>query len=722
MLKSHSSKTRFLTTSLLTTSCAFFLLTGGAVSRAQAADSIDYLYVSPAGSDSWTGQSPTPEGGSGPFQTLAHARDAVSALADPAFARPVEVLVAPGVCPPQESLGLWFSAVPQFPVIWHSDPARTVLIYTRTAAEQIDALSAEDYAPAGGERTVRFYVSPGGSDDWKGLTPAADADNGPFLTLERAQEAVRQFQSERPESPVEVVFEKNAPAAITAKKSLKPKTVIDPSKYTPAGLAALRVLSAPQSGGASKKTVFRNTSPGGGGADALGASAVRKTAATAAQGGHLVFAHYMVSNRDYGGSIAGYEKEIQQAQAAGIDGFALNCGSWNDAFYKHDTATIFQAAAALGTGFKLFFSADMTGLQFSEVTAMMKSYANHPNYWQVTPAGPPGTLPRPVLSTWGGEGGGFAAAKSNWQNGTLNPLKAAGITPYFMPFFFMTNAAGTQGEDNTKGPVDTEIKGLLLGLADGSFYAPAVGCPVDPSRTMLNNAETQAAQMKAAGLGTMGSVTPQYWGSRQVSLGRRYMEYDGGEGLAAQWASIINVQKPDWVELFTWNDWDEATYFSPIDDVNKYWPYAAHSALGFYKTHAGALKMNQYFVNWYKAGQKPAITKDSLYFFYRTHPKDAVATNDKVGPVSWRLGDPQDVLYVSTLLTAPATLAVTTGAKTLTYPVGAGLSHVRVPFSVGAQGFKLIRSGQTVLSQSGDPIVAAPAEYNFSYTTGSAGG
>ena len=50
----------------------------------------------------------------------------------------------------------------------------------------------------------------------------------------------------------------------------------------------------------------------------------------------LVFAHYMVTNQDYQGNtdptqeakIAACEREIQQAQAAGIDGFALNVGGW----------------------------------------------------------------------------------------------------------------------------------------------------------------------------------------------------------------------------------------------------------------------------------------------------------------------------------------------------------------------------------------------------------
>ena len=52
----------------------------------------------------------------------------------------------------------------------------------------------------------------------------------------------------------------------------------------------------------------------------------------------VVFAHYMLTNQDYQGDdgtaaaqelkIASYEREIKEAQAAGIDGFALNAGGW----------------------------------------------------------------------------------------------------------------------------------------------------------------------------------------------------------------------------------------------------------------------------------------------------------------------------------------------------------------------------------------------------------
>src|SRR5580698_8801420 len=67
----------------------------------------------------------------------------------------------------------------------------------------------------------------------------------------------------------------------------------------------------------------------------------------------LVFAHYMLTNQDYQGDsdptqelkIASYEREILEAQAIGIDGFALNAGGWlHQSYYIRYAAQMFEAA------------------------------------------------------------------------------------------------------------------------------------------------------------------------------------------------------------------------------------------------------------------------------------------------------------------------------------------------------------------------------------------
>ncbi len=120
---------------------------------------------------------------------------------------------------------------------------------------------------------------------------------------------------------------------------------------------------------------------------------------------HYVFAHYMVCFAAQGERVEDYKREIRQAQAAGIDGFALNCGAWhNEPHYPRRTKAIYQAALELGTGFKLFFSVDFAGMKGhppgefeSYVLDMVKTYGHHPNQFRVDG--------RTVVSTFGGERG-----------------------------------------------------------------------------------------------------------------------------------------------------------------------------------------------------------------------------------------------------------------------------------------------------------------------------
>jgi glucan endo-1,3-alpha-glucosidase len=146
-------------------------------------------------------------------------------------------------------------------------------------------------------------------------------------------------------------------------------------------------------------------------------------------GKHYVFAHYMVCFAAYGERVEDYQREIREAQSAGIDGFVLNCGAWhNEPHYPRRSKAIYQAAQELGTGFKLFFSVDFAGLKRhppgefeSYVFDMVKTYGHHPNQFMVDG--------RTVVSTFAG-GQGIA-----WKKDILAPLKAAGYDVFLVPFF-----------------------------------------------------------------------------------------------------------------------------------------------------------------------------------------------------------------------------------------------------------------------------------------------
>ncbi len=437
-------------------------------------------------------------------------------------------------------------------------------------------------------------------------------------------------------------------------------------------------------------------------------------------GSHLVLVHFMLSALDYGGggggasgAEAGYEQDIRDAEAQGIDGFVLNLGAYHNSPYQDHAADMFKAANVVNAGnpvkFKLCFSLDQSGnMGAADSVGMMTDHGLDPAY--LTFHG------KPFLSTWGGEGP-YVERRDFWGRQVLGKLRSQTpkIDPYFVPMFFNRHADGTWGTDSP-ADIAEATKGLYSGIADGRFFSQCVTPPLDPG--FAGNARNYAAATKAAHLSLMSGVSPQYWGSRQVSAGRRYVEFDGGEGMAAQWQSILRDLHPEFVEMFTWNDFDESTYFSPAH-VNLYWPYLFRaSSLDFYKSHAGAAYLNRYYIQWYKTGQAPKIVDDSLVYFYRPQFGTMKATEDPAGPVAGSDKFVNDV-FITTLTKAPAEVHYQRyGAAPVVLPVGAGITHVRLPFGYGPQNFSLWRGGKEMLSKTDEPVETGDTFYNENYVSG----
>lgn len=458
----------------------------------------------------------------------------------------------------------------------------------------------------------------------------------------------------------------------------------------------------------------------------------------------LVFAHYMVTNQDYQGNtdptqeakIAAYEREIQQAQAAGIDGFALNVGGWlNQSYYIVYSAQMFEAAARLNTGFKLMFSADMCcGNAMADVEDMVRRFANDPRYSQVYFK----YNNEYVLTTFSGDAMGTAfwsQVKSDLATGA-NPstttessalAEVAGAPSNAPVKIFLVPAFFWGGEIPNTAAVQTGFN-QWSSIIDGSFYWGIAGVPGSGgSLDQIPSSESYASVVHGGGKLYMAPVTLQFWGSNAD----RYFEYSGAAGMRKMWMDAINVSHPDWVEIITWNDFIEGSYVSPIDDPNKY-QFAnfldttgvPSTTLGYFHSHIGATALLPYFISWYKTGVQPAINTDSIYWFYRTQslnsnpgvPTVTAATN--YGPVA-------DVIYVTANLAAPGTLKVTSGSQVATFNLPAGSSDVQAPFTVGSTPlFELDRNGSaSIPAVSGtDAIQAAPQFNDYYYSTGSATG
>jgi len=124
------------------------------------------------------------------------------------------------------------------------------------------------------------------------------------------------------------------------------------------------------------------------------------------------------------------------------------------------------------------------------------------------------------------------------------------------------------------------------------------------------------------------------------------------------------------------------------------------------------------YISWYKTGQQPPITQDSLFYYYRIHSTNAVAINTNAVPVTVFLGDVQDVLYTTVLLTAPANLEIISGTNSTTNSLPAGLSNVRTPFAAGTQQFTLRRAGVPLLTVQGPSILSQITNYDYFTASG----
>jgi glucan endo-1,3-alpha-glucosidase len=415
----------------------------------------------------------------------------------------------------------------------------------------------------------------------------------------------------------------------------------------------------------------------------------------------------------YSDDLAGYMQDIKDAEALGIDGFALNVGGWNqkpNTYYKDRVKRMFAAAHQLNTGFKLLFSADLCcGLQANEIRDMVANYANHSNHFTYNN--------RPVLTTFVGE----RLGKDFWQNQVLISLRSLGYNVFFVPFFGTLNCDFFDPTCRTwNNPTYAQISANYLGwwkdVVDGLNYFAVGGLPSD----LVSTSEAYAALMKQYGKVYFAGASPYFWIGRVVqthqgNLWRRYFDYHGGEGIAAQWNSIIDIQQPPWVMLATWNDFTES-YMTPADPAKIiYKPYYYNVGPLLY-SHSGYAELEKYYIQWYKTNVKPSVSKDALYYFYRTHSKNLSAPNDVQNIVLY--GDVHDEVSVTTILTQPATLQVTSGGIVSRLDVPAGLRHTRVLAYPGPQSFELLRNGATVIRKDGDPIDSVITAYNFTTTSG----
>jgi hypothetical protein len=410
-----------------------------------------------------------------------------------------------------------------------------------------------------------------------------------------------------------------------------------------------------------------------------------------------VFAHYMVCCPTAGSNagVKDFEREILAAQSRGIDGFALNCGGWTrEGQYKKRVVDFYQAARNLDSGFVLFISADFCcGLTLDEVEDMMRTFYNPPNQFKYDG--------KPVLST-------FITGPE--LKTVADKMAKSGKPIVTVPYTFPQPAS-----EHPRGEQIDQVFDRF-NWVDGFFFFAGAG-------TGEQNAESNellARKWLGAGKIYMAGITPYYRG-----LGGNYRLFDtnGFEGMVKQWKTIIEMDIP-WVEFVTWNDWGESSYIAPFGKPadTQLW----NGDWGLLPSHVAYLDASRHYIDWFKSGKEPAITRDRVFYFYRPHPKalDGVV---KIGESRRDKPDHarslHDSIYATAFLTAPAKLTITCGGANKTFDLPAGVSNVELPFEPGRPHFKLERDGQAVLEKDGEHEISATDSWaNFNYFGGEADG
>ena len=403
----------------------------------------------------------------------------------------------------------------------------------------------------------------------------------------------------------------------------------------------------------------------------------------------LVFAHYMAclsSGVDFA------KQEIELARRHGIDGFALNCLNWGKLDAKtgrmslvghgKGAADVYEAARQLGGGFKLFVSADVNGnlnpLDRSMLD-MVERFGKHPN--QLKHAG------KVVLSAWAGTPETYAPG--------IRLLREKGHKVHFVPFV-----------SNRRHTMSWSFENLLRVFRghdhlDGWFFFACDGQVNDILRV---NAMARRVTL-LRGKTYMAGVCPAY---NSPNL----RDFRGMSGYAAQWAGVIR-DGADWVEIVTWNDYNEDSNLMPYRFKNGW-------ERQYYDRDECFLDVTAYYAAWFRSGRRPRITQDKVYFVYRNRSKRLTRAWDAktsrwvdITRINWPCDqihdDVGDFVYVTTFLTAPAELAVRVAGRAKTFSMPAGVAHAELPFAAGVPRVTLQRAGKVLARVRGRKLIVDKA-------------
>jgi hypothetical protein len=401
----------------------------------------------------------------------------------------------------------------------------------------------------------------------------------------------------------------------------------------------------------------------------------------AGEGGkHAAYGGYLRDRPLPRAPIAGdYEFEdatwdIRTAQAMGADGFFVNItgvegSTWNR--YQK----LLAAAEAIEGEFFLIPMIDTTGGNMAsrtpgEIAAALQSFIGRPSSY--TEEG------KFVLAGFNAEG--FSVER--WQDIIAVLESFLGTPVSFMGILVNPN----QEAISTYAPVSDYLGNWILGA--------------DPAMLAATDTTAATGLARQAGCKWIGTSHTQI----VVPFTQHYFdEAANSAALRQSWWNIIN-QNADHVQCVTWCDFSEGGQLTP--SVARGWSSIAITA---------------YYLERYKFGRFPRITRDVLFLSHRNEPLVGVNYQSGQTELMTQTGRPhmtplQDRVEALTYLTAPADVTVSVGGVVHEYRAPAGESVRTFPNALGTVSGWFARNGNPLGEVTSPfPVTTRPVSQDRQY-------
>ncbi|KAF7346349.1 hypothetical protein MSAN_01862600 [Mycena sanguinolenta] len=446
----------------------------------------------------------------------------------------------------------------------------------------------------------------------------------------------------------------------------------------------------------------------------------------------FVVAHHIVGNT-FPYTLQDWTNDMNLASASGLDGFALNVGP--DDFQTTQTVNAFQAAEALGSNFKLFFSLDMSVLpcatpdDAAALRARVLNFTSSPAYLQRTPG-------KAFVSTFAGESCTFGQTDvpTGWRTQfTQSPDLQGKIE--FVPSFFIDPATFSTFTEVMDGSFNFNSGWPIQVTTDfaNGISTDLTGSPPDGANALnqfIGANATDIQQIQDLAALSVNGVAPTYMAAvapwffthfSPQSFNKNFIFLADQHLYARRWETLIAERdQVDLVEVVTWNDYGESHYIGPIEGAL---PAGSEAWVdGF--PHQAFLDLTKVYAESFKSGNAPVIAQDELIVYSRPHPAN-VQTSDPVGPPT-NFQVTQDAIWAIVMATAPGSVTLsTTSSDAQTFDVQAGITKLSIPIAPGGTlNAELTRNGASVvtLANPGSNFTfnGAPELFNYNILVTSA--